>query len=56
MDRRNGTSGNWAVQYEKAKPISIRAKKDCLELFEKRYGYLRSANALGLKRIPSRIG
>lgn len=54
MDSDNGKSGSRDAGRRKAKPICIKTKKACLDLFEKGCGYRRAAKTLGLKTFTVR--
>ena len=50
----NGQLGNWEKNWLNAKPIEIKAKMACLELFKQGVGHTKAAKELGLKRYTVR--
>ena len=47
----NGQLGDWEKNWLNAKPIEIKAKMACLELFKQGVGHTKAAKELGLKTV-----
>ena len=45
----NGRLGDWAVRSPKARPVEVKTKTECLELFRQGVGYRKAAGTLGLR-------